>query len=227
MRKMKVSRTTGHLLIGVAALTFIASAAAETAKVEGLIVGRSGDELIVRLAQDAELAFQLTPQTQVSQVGGLFKAQRKQMSMAALIPGLKVKAEGTYTETRLLVATKVTFSGGDLQDAEKIQAGMHETKMQAEANKAELEKQAAALKAQQEALHLQQAQLNEQQAKIAANKAAIEAATARFGQLDDYYIFDEVTVYFGNGQVKVDPKYDSPLLALGRRPVPSKVMSSR
>ena len=36
---------------------------------------------------------------------------------------------------------------------------------------------------------------------------------ARFGQLEDYYIIDEVTVYFGNGQVKVDPKYNAPLLA--------------
>jgi len=60
----------------------------------------------------------------------------------------------------------------------------------------------------------QQAQLTEQQAKIAANKAAIAANTARFGQLDDYYIWDEVTVYFGNGQTKVDPKYTPQLLAL-------------
>ena len=40
---------------------------------------------------------------------------------------------------------------------------------------------------------------------------------ARFGQLDDYYIFDEVTVYFGNGKVKVDPQYTSQLLALTQR----------
>ena len=44
--------------------------------------------------------------------------------------------------------------------------------------------------------------------------AAIAANTARFGQLDDYYIFDEVTVYFANGKVKVDPKYNPQLLAL-------------
>lgn len=45
-------------------------------------------------------------------------------------------------------------------------------------------------------------------------KAAIDAAVARFGQLDDYYIMDEVTVYFGNGQTNIDPKYNSQLLAL-------------
>ncbi len=58
-----------------------------------------------------------------------------------------------------------------------------------------MEKHNEALKAQNEALQKQQAQLTEQQQKVAANKAAIDAAIARFGQLDDYYIFDEITVY--------------------------------
>jgi outer membrane protein OmpA-like peptidoglycan-associated protein len=134
--------------------------------------------------------------------------------MAALIPGLQVKVEGTYNDQRELVATSVSFKGNDLEDAEKIEAGMHETKAQGQQNKEELEKQNAALKAQNEALQQQQAQLTEHQAKIAANKAAVDAAIARFGQLDDYYIFDEVTVNFDNGKTKVDPKYNAPLLAL-------------
>jgi len=32
--------------------------------------------------------------------------------------------------------------------------------------------------------------------------------------LADYNIWDEVTVYFGNDKVTVDPQYDSKLLAL-------------
>ena len=205
------------VLLNIVLLVLTASMAADAkVKVEGFIIGRSGDEMIVDIGSGAELAFQLTDDTKVSQVGGLFKANRTEMSMAALIPGLKVKAEGAYTYApeRLLVATKVTFGGGDLQRAQSAQAGMHETKLQTQQNQADLEKQAAELKAQREALEKQQAQLVEHQEKIAANKAGIDAAIARFGQLDDYYIFDEVTVYFGNGQVKVDPKYNSQLLAL-------------
>src|SRR5271167_2799311 len=190
---------------------------AENVKVEGIIAGRSGDEVIVRFGSGAELAFMLTDNTQVSQVGGLFNARRKQMAMAALIPGLKVKAEGVYNEHRQVLATSIKFKGDDLEDAQKIQAGMHETKMQAQQNKEELERQAEALRAQNEALQKQQAQLAEQQAKIAENKTTIDAAVARFGQLDDYYIFDELTVYFGNGKVKVDPKYDAQLLALAEK----------
>ena len=115
------------------------------------------------------------------------------------------------------MAKSVSFKGNDLEDAEKIEAGMHETKVQVQKSQEELEKQNAALKAQNEALQQQQAQLTEQQAKIAANKVAIDAAIARFGQLDDYYIFDEVTVYFANGKVNVDPKYNPQLLGLAEK----------
>jgi OOP family OmpA-OmpF porin len=147
----------------------------------------------------------------------VFQARRKDMSMAALIPGLQVKVEGTYDDQKQLIAKSVAFKGNDLEDAEKIEAGMHETKVQVQQNQAELEKQNAALKAQNETLQQQQAQLTEHQAKIAANKAAVDAAIARFGQLDDYYIFDELTVYFDNGKIKVDPKYNPQLLALAEK----------
>ena len=136
------------------------------------------------------------------------------MSMAALIPGLVVKVEGTLNNQNQLVAKSVSFKGNDLADAQKIEAGMHETKVQVQEHQEELEKQNAALKAQNETLQQQQAQLTEHQAKIAANKAAVDAAVARFGQLDDYYIFDEVTVYFANGKTNVDAKYTPQLLAL-------------
>ena len=189
-------------------------AIAENVKIDGLIVGRSGDEMIVKFGSGAELTFQLTDDTKVTQVGGLFKAQRQQKSMAALIPGLKVQVEGTYNEQRQVIATSVKFNGDDLEQAESAQAAVYQTKMQAQANQEELEKQNAELKAQNDALQQQQAQVTEQQAKIAANKANIEANTARFGQFDDYYILDEVTVYFANGQVTVDAKYNAPLLAL-------------
>ena len=81
----------------------------------------------------------------------------------------------------------------------------------------ELAKQNAALQAQNQALQQQQAKLTEQQKQIEANKAAIAANTARFGQLDDYYILDEVTVYFENGKVNIDPKFNAQLTALAEK----------
>lgn len=217
MSRSNVYRITSRAILCVIVLTVSMVVAAETVKIEGVIKARAGDEMIVAVNELAEQAFLLTDQTKVEQVGGLFKANRTRMSMAALIPGLRVKAEGTFNDQRQLVATSVKFNGDDLEQAQAIQAGTHELRTQTQEQQAELERQKAALQKQNEALQQQQAQLAEQQAKITANKAAIDAATARFGQLDDYYIFDEVTVYFGNGQVKVDPKYNAPLLALAEK----------
>jgi len=181
--------------------------AAQMVKTNGLIKARNGDTMVLQTSESPALVVLLTDNTQVGQVQGVLKARRKEMSMAALIPGLAVKVEGAYNDRNQLVATSVSFKGNDLEDAQRIEAGLHETKTQAQQNKEELEKQNAALKAQNEALQQQQQQ-------IAANKAAIDAAVARFGQLDDYYILDELTIHFGNGKVRVDPKYVPQLLAL-------------
>ena len=199
-------------LLGIA--LFGLSVAAQSVKVEGPIKARNGDSMTVQTRDSPNLVVLLTDSTQVGQVQGVFKARRKEMSMAALIPGLVVKVEGTLNNQNQLVAKSVSFKGNDLADAQKIEAGMHETKVQVQEHQEELEKQNAALKAQNETLQQQQAQLTEHQAKIAANKAAVDAAVARFGQLDDYYIFDEVTVYFANGKTNVDAKYTPQLLAL-------------
>jgi OmpA-OmpF porin, OOP family len=193
---------------------FSATIVAQSVKIQGLIKERNGDTIILQTSNAPNLVVLLTDSTDVGQVQGALKARKKEMSMAALIPGLAVKIEGTHNDQNELVAKSVRFKGNDLQRAEAIQAGMHETKAQVQQSKEELERQNAALQEHQAKLAQQQAQLTEQQAKIAANKASIDAAVARFGQLDDYYIFDELTIFFGNGKVIVDPKYTPQLLAM-------------
>ena len=183
---------------------------AQTVKVQGLIKGRSGAEMILQTSDQPQMKVLLTDATQVSQVQGVFKARHKEMGMAALIPGLQVQVQGSYNAQNELVADKVSFKGNDLEQAQAIQAGMHETQVKTQQNQQELEKQNAELAAQNQALQ-------QQQKEVDANKAAIAAAVARFGQLDDYYIMDEVTVYFANGQIKVDPKYIPQLTALSQK----------
>ena len=184
--------------------------AGDKVKVEGIIKGRAGNTMTLQTSDSSKLVVVLTDSTQVSQIQGVLKARRKDMSMAALIPGLAVKVEGSYNDQSQFVASSVLFKGDDLEQAQAIQAGVHETQVQAQANESELKAQNAALKEQQAAI-------DKQQQEIAANKAKIAANSARFGQLDDYYILDEVTVYFANGQVKVDPKYTQPLLDLAAK----------
>ena len=188
------------LVMSVALSTTIVSA---QTKVEGVIKGRDGSKIILQTADLPKLIVLLTDSTDVAQVQGALKVRKKQMSMAALVPGLPIKVEGTYDAQDQLVAKTVRFKGNDLEQAQAIQAGLHETQAQGQQNKEELEKQNEAL--------------TEQQKQIEANKAAIAANTARFGQLDDYYIWDEVTVLFGNGKVKVGPQYIPQLIALAEK----------
>jgi outer membrane protein OmpA-like peptidoglycan-associated protein len=218
---MNRSRFTEIALIvgsSVATLLLLSGAAiAQTVKVEGLINGRSGDAMTLQTSDSPKLVVELTDDTQVAQVQGVFKARRKEMSMAALTPGLKVKVEGRFDTQNRLVATKVTFKGNDLEQAEAIQAGVQPAKAQIQETQQELDQQRAALEQQQQALQQQQQEMAKAQAETAANKAAIEEANKRFGQLDDYNILDEVNVYFGNGKVALDPQYKPQLLQLAEK----------
>jgi outer membrane protein OmpA-like peptidoglycan-associated protein len=198
-------------------LLFCGSTFAQSTKVNGLIVGRSAANMTLQTSSEPKLVVVLTDATQVAQIQGVFKARRKQMSMTALIPGLQVQVEGSYNAQNELVATSVKFKGNDLADAQTIQAGLQPAKEQIEQSQAELEQQKAALERQQKEMQEQQQQMAEAQAKIDANKAAIEVANKRFGQLDDYNIMDEVTVYFANGKVSLDPKYKPQLLQLAEK----------
>jgi len=218
MTRDKAVQVTRVAILSFAIFALCSTAGiAQSLKVEGLIKGRSGATMILQTSDSPKLVVLLTDSTQVSQVQGLLKARRKQMSMTALIPGLAVQVEGSYNAENQLVANSVKFKGSDLEQAQSIQAGLHETQVQAQQNQQELAEQNAKLQAQNEALQKQQAALTEQEKQVAANKAAIAAAVARFGQLDDYYIMDEVTVYFANGQIKVDPKYNPQLTALAEK----------
>jgi outer membrane protein OmpA-like peptidoglycan-associated protein len=198
-------------------LLLCGAAEAQTSKAQGLITGRNGDTMTLQTSNASNLVVVLTDDTKVAQIEGLLKARRKQMSMAALIPGLQVQVEGSYNTKNQLVASSVKFKGNDLQDAQTIQAGLQPAKEQIQQSQEELAQQKAALERQQQEMQEQQQQMAAAQAKIDTNKAAIEAANKRFGQLDDYNILDEVTVYFGNGKVALDPKYKPQLLQLAEK----------
>jgi len=181
----------------------MAVARAETVKLEGMIKGRSGATMTVQAKDSSSVAVLLTGQTQVDQSQGVLKVRKKEMAMTALIPGLQVQIEGDYNDQHQLVAESIKFTGEDLERAQAIQAGLHETQAEASRNRENLDKQSA--------------ELNAQAASIATNKAAIDAAAARFGQLDDYYILDEVTVLFGNGQVEIEDQYKPKIMELSKK----------
>jgi outer membrane protein OmpA-like peptidoglycan-associated protein len=150
---------------------------------------------------------------QSSKIQGLING-RSGATLTVLEPGLQVQVQGNYNAQNQLVADRITFDGKNLQTATDIQAGVTPVEQQEQAQKQKLAQQQAQLQEQQAQLHQEQAEQAAEAAKIAANNAAIAAVNKRFGELADYNIWDEVTVYFGNDKVAVDPQYQPQLLAL-------------
>jgi outer membrane protein OmpA-like peptidoglycan-associated protein len=185
---------------------FSTSSSAQTTKVKGVINGRRGATMILQ-TQDGNVTVLLSDGTDVEDVQGIFHARRKELGLTALVPGLSCEVSGSFNGQNQLVADTVKFNGNDLKTATDIQAGVTPVEQQEQAQQKEITQDTAKIAAQQEAI-------KKEQAAEAANKAAIAAVNKRFGELGDYNIWDEVTVYFGNGEVKVDPKYSPQLLAL-------------
>ncbi len=200
----------------LAALTMMVAgnAAAQSQKVQGVINGRNGATMTLQTTDTPKLVVLLTATTEVDEVQGALKARKKQMAMTCLIPGLPVQVQGSTNDQGQLVADSVKFKGNDLKAAMDAQAGMQQT---VEAQKEDQAKIAANEAATQAALAAQQAQLSAADQKIAANKAAIAAANARFGELGEYNIMNEVTVLFGNGKVTIDPQYKPQLSKLAEQ----------
>ena len=182
---------------------------AQSVKVRGVIDGRNGPTMTLQTAT-GKVAVMLTPDTQAEDVEGVFHARRKEMALTALVPGLAVEVEGNYNANNQLVADTVKFKASNLQAAVDIQAGVAPVEQQEQQQQQQLQQE-------QKQINAEQKEQAAQAEKIAANKAAIAAVNKRFGELADYNIWDEATVYFGNGQVKVDTEYDSKLQALAAK----------
>ncbi|MCU1250721.1 MAG: OmpA family protein [Edaphobacter sp.] len=187
-------------------------------KVQGVIDGRSGPTMSLKTVNSPpDTTVLLTDSTEVGEVEGVFKGRTKQMPMTALIPGLPVQVSGTMNDQNQIVADSVKFKGSDLKAAMDAQAGLQPTMQKVAANTAQIEQTEAQVAAQQAALQAQQAQLTEEQQKIAANKASIAAANKRFGELGEYNILGETTVYFANGKIIVDPQYQTQIVTLSQQ----------
>lgn len=216
---MRNGRSETSISIATLSLTLILflCGVAAAQNVQGVINGRSGATMTLQTQDAGNIVVVLTPSTQVDEVQGVLKARKKEMSVTALIPGLPVQVQGSYNAQNQLVADTVKFKGDDLKNAEDNQAGIAPTEQLAEANQQKLQAEQQALQQQQQQLTAEEQKTAANAAAIAANKAAIAADNKRFGELADYNILGEVTVYFANGSTQIEAKYDPQLLKLAQQ----------
>src|SRR5271168_925478 len=196
-RRIRISA----ILLAVCLLSLGSALAADKVKGKGGITLRSGNTLTVETDEGTTTVI-VTADTKVQHPIGL-GARKKQVGQEVLIPGLKLKFEGTGDQNQVTAET-ITFDQDDLSLAKVIQAGLNPTAQQQaknveayqtnkKATDAEIEANKAALAAAIAAA----------KQEIAANQASIdevaESTNKRFSELGDFVVKGEHTVYFVTG----------------------------
>src|SRR6478672_11789058 len=105
-------RTT--LIVLTASLCLISPLGASDAKVQGMILSRTGETLLVK-SSEGNVTVVLTDGTTTKDDTGLFGLGTDKMSSVVLIPGLKVSVDGTSGTKGRIVAETITVDGDDLE----------------------------------------------------------------------------------------------------------------
>lgn len=203
-RRINQVRGLGISLAMVALLGV--SAAAQEANVEGMIIGRSGPTMYVKTGDSPRQIVVLSDSTKATEKGGVFGWSKKDLGVAALVPGLEVKIQGNYDSDHQLVAKKVEFSRSSLKTARQIDAGLNPMNEQMAAAKDELATNRRNLDAQGRTLDEHGNLIAANAAAEASDKQAIGQTNGRIGMLDSYDTKGSLTVNFKNGSAVVASK---------------------
>jgi OOP family OmpA-OmpF porin len=183
---------------------------AQEANVEGLITGRSGPSMSLKTQNTPRLTVLLSETTKATEKGGFLGLGKKDLGIAALVPGLQIKVEGSYNADHQLVARKITFSRNSLNTAKQIDAGLNPTNEQVAAAQDQLKTDRKNIESAQSDIDSSKRDIasNAQLSSdgLASNKSAIGTANSRFGKLDEYDTKGSITVNFANGKATVSPK---------------------
>jgi outer membrane protein OmpA-like peptidoglycan-associated protein len=181
----------------------------------GVVAARGNDGTVTVRADDSSMVtVVLNEATKIKRTDGI---RAVKVDAASLIPGLRVKVEGTLEGNRF-TAGELTFTRADLKTALAILAAIDPTDRRSIDNQQRLDQLAGNLDAQKQALGQTQQQIASQSERIRANEEKIvgtsgtlAATNARIANLDDYTVVSSTTVYFKNGRYTIDPQTQSQL----------------
>jgi len=196
-----------NIAVSLAALVVLAAIPAfgDEAEVKGMIITRAGDSLVVKTGSGTTTVV-LTDDTTTKDDRGVLGLDKQHLSDAVLMPGLKVQVEGTSDAQGRVVAKTITTDGDDLETAEMVQAGLHPTAQQVEANVQAIganQQNIAAHEAQLKALAANQQDVAAQREQLAKSISAIEETTNRFTALSEYDVKGATTLKFNTGSSEI------------------------
>jgi OmpA-OmpF porin, OOP family len=199
-------------LLAVGLLACLAASGARADDVKGMIIARTGETLIVN-GPSGKVTVVLTENTTTKDDTGLFGLGTDVMADTVLIPGLKVKVDGSPDGEGRIVAKTITVDGDDLETSEMIQAGLHPTAEQVaenirsiEANKTNIASNRQNIEANQKNIAYNKENISSNKQRIEENIRDIEEHTNRFSALADYDVKTSATVNFDVASTKLSAK---------------------
>ena len=141
------------------------------AKIEGTIVSRKGDALLVRRQNSKEMSVvTLTERTEIESPSGIINLERKKQDMAKLQPGLFLKVRGHGGDQKELVAERISFHKGALKVTNQISSGTVELK----------EEMDARFEANADSINAAKARARTELSSLATRIADLDAYDAKF-----------------------------------------------
>ena len=189
------------------------TAMAQETTIEGLVTGRSGPSMSVKTATSPKLTVILSDSTKATEKGGFLGLHKKDLGVAALVPGLSVKVEGAYNSENQLVAKKIIFSRDSMKVATQIQAGLNPVDEQVAATQDNLKTARKDIDQSQSDIAKNSQDIDATKQGLAAtndatgkNAQGLGRANQRFGTLDQFETKGTITVNFANGKATVNKK---------------------
>jgi len=200
---MKSRRIT--IIAGLAALCLLTPSrpvGASNDEVKGMIMARAGETMIVSSSGERRTVV-LNANTRVKDDKGLFGLEKQEMADTVLIPGLKVRIDGSADGQGRFVAETITVDGDDLETSQMVEAGLHPTAEQVATNVVAIENNKRGITANQQNISTNQQNIGANKQAIAGHSQQIEQNikdiqenSDRFERLDDYDVKGEATVKF-------------------------------
>ncbi len=206
-------------------------AAGQEITVEGIIVSRNGDSLILQNPRGMKYNVMLATTTDVKERKSNPFRGAKKYSSADLLRGLSVEVKGRGDNSGNLAAHEVKLRGDDLKVAQSLDAGVHPVEEQlgkAEARLSQSEQNQNRLSGQVDELQAvsnaarggaKAAQETADSAVKAAEEAqkGVRTTNERIASLDDFNVKEAVTVNFRAGSSVLSPDAKSQLDEIARK----------
>jgi OmpA-OmpF porin, OOP family len=219
MKNQRRLTTVGGFVFATAfGLMGSAAVAQQAGSIEGLIVDRTGPNLVVQAPDKARTTVVLSDSTKATEKDGLFNWGRKNLAITELVPGLAVKVDGTFDQDHKLVANKVVFTHGSLKTARQIEAGTNPVQQEVakaqdelRSQRRDLDQNTADIASARQDIAANKSAIAQNAQDTASNRSAIGQTNGRIGQLGSYDTKDSLTITFANGKAVVATKYKQQL----------------